>query len=63
MRALERAGFYVHHVTGSHARLFHRTKPNLRVTVPIHNRDLPIPTLKNIIRQSGLSLDEFLRLL
>jgi len=41
LRALERAGLYIHHSTGSHARLFHRTKPALRVTVPIHNPLLP----------------------
>ena len=63
LRALERAGCYIHHSTGSHARLFHRTKPALRVTVPIHSRDLPMGTLKNILRQAGLSVDEFLKLL
>jgi len=63
LRALERAGFYIHHSTGSHARLFHRTKPVLRVTVPIHGRDLPMGTLKNILRQAGLSVDEFVKLL
>ena len=50
---------YIHHSTGSHARLFHRTKPVLRVTVPIQSRDLPLGTLKNILRQAGLSVDEF----
>ena len=59
----ERAGFYIHHSTGSHARLFHRTKPVLRVTVPIQSRDLPLGTLKNILRQAGLSVDEFVKLL
>ena len=63
LRALERAGFYIHHSTGSHARLFHRTKPVLRVTVPTHSRDLPPGTLKNILRQAGLSVDEFVKLL
>jgi predicted RNA binding protein YcfA (HicA-like mRNA interferase family) len=32
IRALERAGFYIGHQTGSHARLFRRTRPKLRVT-------------------------------
>jgi predicted RNA binding protein YcfA (HicA-like mRNA interferase family) len=60
---LERAGFYIHHQTGSHARLFHRTRPNLRVTVPIHSSALPRVTLKSILRQAGLSAEEFLKLL
>jgi predicted RNA binding protein YcfA (HicA-like mRNA interferase family) len=63
LRALERAGFYIDHQTGSHARLFHRTRPELRVTVPIHTRDLPRGTLRNILRQADLSPDEFIELL
>ncbi|MCH9029106.1 MAG: type II toxin-antitoxin system HicA family toxin [Bacteroidetes bacterium] len=34
IKALKRAGFYIHHQTGSHARLLHKTKPELRVTIP-----------------------------
>jgi predicted RNA binding protein YcfA (HicA-like mRNA interferase family) len=55
IRALERAGFYIDHQTGSHARLFHRTRPELRVTVPTHSKDLPRGTLRNILRQADLS--------
>jgi predicted RNA binding protein YcfA (HicA-like mRNA interferase family) len=63
LRALLSAGFYIHHQTGSHARLFHHTKIELRVTVPIHNKELPPKTLKSIIRQAGLTVEEFLELL
>ncbi len=63
IRALERAGFYIDHQTGSHARLLHGTRPDLRVTVPAHNKDLPRGTLRNILRQAGLSPDEFVALL
>lgn len=63
LRALQGAGFYIHHQTGSHARLFHRSKPELRVTVPIHNKDLPAGTLRNIIRQAGYTVEEFVELL
>lgn len=34
IRALERAGFFVHHVKGSHHYLKHPERPTLRVTVP-----------------------------
>jgi predicted RNA binding protein YcfA (HicA-like mRNA interferase family) len=63
LQALQRAGFYIDHQTGSHARLFHRTRPTLRVTVPVHKNDLPPGTLKSILRQADLSVDEFLELL
>ena len=61
--ALLRSGFYLHHQTGSHARLVHKTKSNLRITVPIHSKDMPKGTLRRIIRQAGLTVDEFLKLL
>lgn len=63
VRALERAGFFIHHATGSHAQLKHRTDPALRVTVPIHAADLPRGTLCSIIRQAGLSVEAFLKFL
>jgi len=40
IRALERAGFVVHHVRGSHYYLRHPQKSGLLITVPYHNRDL-----------------------
>lgn len=63
VRALERAGFYLHHQTGSHARFLHRSRPELRVTVPIHTRDLWPSLLRRILKQAGLSDEEFLSLL
>jgi predicted RNA binding protein YcfA (HicA-like mRNA interferase family) len=63
LRALLSAGFYIHHQTGSHARLKSHTKPELRVTIPIHNKELPPKTLKSIIRQAAYSAEEFLELL
>ena len=62
--ALLRAGFYVHHQKGSHARLLHRTKAGLHVTVPIHSKDIPLSLLKHrILKQANLSEEEFLELL
>jgi len=63
LRALERAGFFVHHVSGSHYVLKHPEKPALRVTLPWHNKDLRRRTLTSIIEQSGYTTDEFLELL
>jgi predicted RNA binding protein YcfA (HicA-like mRNA interferase family) len=63
INALLRGGFYLHHQTGSHARLIHKTKLELRVTVPIHSKDIPKGTLRRIIKQAGLTVEEFLQLL
>lgn len=38
---------------GSHLQLVHPTKPG-KVTVPIHKGDVPIGTLRAILKQAGL---------
>lgn len=63
LRALQRAGFYIHHIKGSHYYLKHPDKPELRVTLPYHAADLKRRTLTSIIDQAGLSVDEFIELL
>lgn len=35
IRALERAGFFLHHTTGSHHYFKHPHEPGRRVTVPV----------------------------
>jgi predicted RNA binding protein YcfA (HicA-like mRNA interferase family) len=39
-RILQRAGLFVHHVSGSHYVLRHSDRAELRVTLPWPNRDL-----------------------
>jgi predicted RNA binding protein YcfA (HicA-like mRNA interferase family) len=63
VRALERASFYVHHQTGSYARLLHSTRTDLRVTIPIHSKDIPPFLLKRILKQAGLSEEDSVSLL
>ena len=63
VQALQKAGFYIDHQRGSHARLLHQTDPSRKVTLPIHKKDLPPGTLKSILRQAGLSVAEFIALL
>jgi predicted RNA binding protein YcfA (HicA-like mRNA interferase family) len=60
IRVLERNGFSVRRTSGSHYIL---KKEKLRVTVPYHNKDLKPGTLKSIIEQAGLTVEEFLELL
>ena len=61
VRALERAGFYLKRQTGSHLILRH-AEPFAQVVVPDH-KVLDRGTLRAIIRQAGLSMDEFVSLL
>ncbi|OHA03357.1 MAG: hypothetical protein A3J58_01300 [Candidatus Sungbacteria bacterium RIFCSPHIGHO2_02_FULL_52_23] len=63
IRALLRAGFFIHHVSGSHHILKHPDNPKARVTIAYHTRDLKRGTLSKIIEQSCMSIDEFLNLL
>ncbi len=63
LRALQRAGFVVHHTSGSHYILKHPGKPGARVTVPYHNRDLKRRTLESILDQAGLTIEDFLSFL
>jgi predicted RNA binding protein YcfA (HicA-like mRNA interferase family) len=53
----------VRRVTGSHYRLGIPGDPSRWVVVAYHNRDLHPKTLRSIIRQAGLSIDEFIDLL
>jgi predicted RNA binding protein YcfA (HicA-like mRNA interferase family) len=64
IRALERAGFAISRISGSHCRLIHSTDPERKVTVPLHgSTDLKRGTLRGIIAQAGLTVAEFLALL
>ena len=63
LRALERAGFVVHHVTGSHYILKHPRRAGLRVTLPWHTKDLKRGTLRSVIEQAGYTIEEFVEML
>lgn len=53
--ALEADGWVEVARKGSHVQFKHPTKPG-RTTVPHPQRDIPVGTLKNIEKQSGLKL-------
>ena len=64
IRALERAGFVIIRISGSHHRLVHPADATRQTTVPLHKgRDLPKPVLRAIIKQAGLAIDDFITLL
>ena len=62
IRALERAGFFLDHATGSH-RFYRHPVHAAIVTVPFHRKDLKRGTLHAILKQAGLTPEEFLKLL
>jgi predicted RNA binding protein YcfA (HicA-like mRNA interferase family) len=60
LRRLESAGFAVRRQSGSHKVLRH---PDGRQTyVPMHPGDIPSGTFRSILRQAGLTEDEFRKL-
>ncbi len=61
--ALKRAGFVVDHTRGSHYYLVHPTRPDDFVTVAYHTKPLKKGTLHAIIKQAGMTVEEFVKLL
>jgi len=62
IKALGKCGFVVRRQSGSHALLYHPEKPG-RVIVAIHAADIKRGTLKSILKQADLNVDEFIALL
>lgn len=64
IQALTKTGFVVDRIVGSHHVLAYPGDPTRTVTVPVHaGRDLKPGTLRSIIRQTGLTVEEFTELL
>jgi len=61
IKALEKAGFYFKRQEGSHV-ILRRDDPFAQLVVPDH-KELDRGTLRAILRQSGLGVDEFVKLL
>lgn len=63
LRALERGGFLLDEIEGSHHIMLH-PGTGRRVSVPVHGgRDLKPGALRGLIRDAGLTVEEFIRLL
>ncbi|VVB99857.1 HicA toxin of bacterial toxin-antitoxin [uncultured archaeon] len=61
VKALGRLGFEVDHQRGSHFILRESKEPFRRVTVPNHDVIMP-GTLLSILKQAGISREEFMEL-
>lgn len=55
-------GYSIDHQTGSHIILRNENPPHRRLTVPEH-KEIAKGTLRSIIRQAGLTLEEFKELI
>jgi predicted RNA binding protein YcfA (HicA-like mRNA interferase family) len=62
VKAFSKIGYEFDRQKGSHIVLRKAEPPYRRLTVPDHN-EVAIGTLRSIIRQAGLSVDEFKALL
>jgi len=63
LAALQRAGFVIRRVKGSHHFLRHRDDPRRETVIALHPGDLPEGTVREILKQAGLSRDQFVKLL
>jgi predicted RNA binding protein YcfA (HicA-like mRNA interferase family) len=56
-KALSKIGYLHDHQRGSHIILRHQASPHRRLTIPDH-KEIAKGTLKNIIREAGLTSEE-----
>ncbi|MBE9237747.1 type II toxin-antitoxin system HicA family toxin [Anabaena aphanizomenioides LEGE 00250] len=57
VKIFEKLGYVVDHQTGSHIILWHESKPILSV---LNHKELAPGLLRSLIRQAGITVDEFL---
>jgi predicted RNA binding protein YcfA (HicA-like mRNA interferase family) len=62
VKALYKIGYLIDHQTGSHIILRNVNYPFRRLTIPNH-KEIAKGTLRAIIRQAGLSVEEFNQLI
>jgi predicted RNA binding protein YcfA (HicA-like mRNA interferase family) len=64
IQVLQRHGLELVRVSGSHYMLRKPAKPLCKVSVPVHgSHDLPPGTVRSILKQAGLTVEEFIALL
>lgn len=63
IKVLKKHRFVLRRIKGSHHHLTFTGKRRYQVTIPVHNKDLKPGTPHSIIKQTGLTVDEFIDLL
>ena len=61
-KKLKKIGYFIDHQTGSHIILRNDNPPHRRLTIPDH-KEIAKGTLRSIIRQAGLTVEEFKKLM
>ena len=61
-KALAKVGYLHDQQKGSHIILRHQAPPHRRITIPDH-KEIAKGTLKNTIREAGLTIEELLEVL
>lgn len=54
IKLLEKDGWFIHNIRGSHHQFKHPEKPG-KITVPHPKSNLPIGTLKSILKQAHIN--------
>ncbi len=62
VKAFSKIGYEFDHQTGSHIILRHKNPPHRRLTIPKH-KEVAKGTLRALIKEAGLTVDEFIKLL
>ncbi len=62
IKVLEKKGFVLDRVKGSH-HIYYHPETRRRAVVPLHKKDLPKGTLLEILKQANISKDELRDLL
>lgn len=57
IKILEKKGFVLDRVKGSH-HIYYHPENRRRLVVPLHKKDLPKGTLLEILKQAGISKEE-----
>lgn len=62
LKVFQKIGYQLDHQTGSHLILRHATSPFRRLTIPNH-KEIAKGTLRSLIREAGITVEEFTKLL
>lgn len=62
LKIFQKVGYELDHQTGSHMILRRNEPPYRRLTVPNH-KEIAKGTLRSLVREAGLTVEEFVRLL
>ncbi len=60
VKKLKKIGFQFHRQAAGSHEIWYNRETGLYTTIPNHPRDIPVGTLRAILKQAGISIQEFL---